>query len=70
MGHAALSARGKLGAVQRLFPHDVERRDAARRELAAAKLRDYIEATLAEAPPLSEAQRDRLVNLLRGGAAA
>ena len=41
----------------------------ARREHAAAKLEDYIERTVAAAPPLSPAVQDRLCLLLRGGSA-
>jgi len=68
MGHSALSARGKLGATARRFPNDPDRLAEARRDLAAAKLQDYIERTLADAPPLSDAQRERLAVLLRGPA--
>ncbi len=39
----------------------------ARRDLRAARLADYIERTVAEAPPLTPAQRDRLATLLRSG---
>lgn len=38
----------------------------AQRDLAAAKLEDYIRRTVDAAPPLSESQRDRLVAVLRG----
>src|SRR3954454_16549103 len=65
MGHSALSARGKLGAITRQFPNDPDRLAEARRNLAAAKLQDYIERTLADAPPLTDSQRDRLALLLR-----
>ena len=37
------------------------------RELAAARLADYIEKVVAAAPPLSAEQRDRLALLLRPG---
>lgn len=37
----------------------------ARRELRVAKLADYIKRTVAEAPPLTSEQRDRLAALLR-----
>lgn len=42
----------------------------ARRDLAAAKIAQFIERTIAEAPPLSEAQRHALARLLQGGAPA
>lgn|GEM_PF-3447949 len=38
----------------------------ARRDLAEQKLRQYIERTVAAAPPLSAEQLDRLAALLRG----
>lgn len=41
----------------------------ARRDLAAAKLEDYITRTVDAAPPLDDATRDRLALLLRGTAA-
>src|SRR4051812_31311771 len=65
MGHSALSARGKLGATTRRFPNEPDRLAEARRNLAAAKLQDYIERTLADAPPLTDTQRDRLALLLQ-----
>jgi hypothetical protein len=37
----------------------------ARRDLATAKIAAYVERTIAEAPPLTSEQRDRLVALLR-----
>ncbi len=40
----------------------------ARRVLAEEKLRQYIERTVASAPPLTAEQRDRLRVLLRGSA--
>lgn len=43
---------------------------SARRELAEAKISAYVEKALAAAPPLTDEQRCRLVDLLRpsGGA--
>lgn len=41
----------------------------ARRNLKAERLAAYVEQKLAEAPPLTPAQRDRLALLLKGGAA-
>lgn len=37
----------------------------ARTNLKAARLEDYIRRVVAEAPPLTPAQRDRLATLLR-----
>lgn len=44
----------------------------ARREAAAATLADYVSAIVTDAPPLTDAQRDRIAALLRpaGGEAA
>lgn len=61
-------AKSHLGVVSR-------RRDAsaiaeARRDLAAAKVHQYIERTLEDAPPLTDAQRLTLARLLQGGASA
>lgn len=66
---AALAARNRLGAVVRHHPNDPERVSAARADLAAAKLEEYIARVVATAPPLTVEQRDRLAVLLRGGAA-
>ena len=41
---------------------------AARRNLKAARLEDYIARVVADAPPLSSEQRDRLAVLLHSGA--
>ena len=38
-----------------------------RRQLKAERLADYVERKLAEAPPITAAQRDRIAVLLRGG---
>lgn len=48
-------------------PDDPELLDA-RRNLRAAKLAEHIARVVAEAPPLTPEQRDRLAILLRGGA--
>lgn len=47
-----------------------EQQAEARRDHAAAKLRDYITRVVDAAPPLTEAQRADLAALLRGGATA
>lgn len=67
MGVRSIKARGDLGNVYRRHADSPERIAAARRALAAAKLADYIESIVAEAPPLSEAQKDELAVLLRTG---
>jgi hypothetical protein len=58
----ALIARNQLGVACRHYPDQVEDR---RRDLAQAKIADYIERVLAEAPPLTDEQRAKLAELLR-----
>lgn len=41
----------------------------ARRSLRAARLEDHVRKALADAPPLTDAQRERIARLLMGGAA-
>ncbi len=65
VGQNALAARGRLGSVVRRHADDPALIDSARRGLAAAKIEDYIERTVAAAPPLTDDQRDRLALLLR-----
>lgn len=63
-----IQARSALGNATR--SGDSDKISDARRDLAAAKLEAFIEKTIAEAPPLSAEQLDRLAVLLRpaGGA--
>lgn len=58
----ALTARNRLAAAVRHHPDQVEGR---RRDLAEAKIADYIEKVLAQRPPLTNEQRNRLAELLR-----
>lgn len=65
MQSAAQSARNRVGvAVRRGTAADIER---ARRDLAAAKLEEYIQRVVDAAPPLTDAQRERLALLLNPG---
>ena len=57
----ALKARNNLGVAHRHHPDQIEQR---RRELAEAKITDYVEKVLAAAPPLTDDQRARLAALL------
>jgi len=50
-------------------PERVERASELRRNYAAEKLAEYVAKVVAQAPPLTPAQRDRVAILLRGGAA-
>lgn len=65
--------RGRLAALTRSrTPEDPELL-SARRNLAAAKLREYVARTIAQAPPLTDAQREEIAAMLRptaGGDAA
>lgn len=66
-------ARARLGSISataRRRPDDADAAHAvqvARREYAAESLADHIRKVVAEAPPLTPEQRDRLTVLLRGG---
>jgi len=62
--------RARVAALVR-HRHDGDQDIAvARQALAAARLADYIQKVVAEAPPLSNEQREKLALLLRGGDAA
>lgn len=61
---AVLAARAALGVASRR--RDAEAVARARQELASAKVEAYVEKALAEAPPLTDAQKDRLVSILSG----
>jgi hypothetical protein len=65
MASRALAARNKLANIARHHSDDPCKITAARADLAAAKITDYIEKILAEAPPLSDAQRTALAELLK-----
>jgi hypothetical protein len=66
---AAQVQRNKVAILTRHHPDSPQLVDA-RRDLAASKLAGYIERVVAAAPPLTNAQRDRLALLLRGGDAS
>lgn len=61
--------RAKLAALSRDRSHDDPELVAARRDYRAEKLAEHIAKAVAEAPPLTDEQRDRLATLLRGEAA-
>jgi hypothetical protein len=56
--------QSKHAAAQRWHRPDA---DDIARDLAAARLAEYIKRTVDAAPPLTPEQRDRLALLLRGG---
>lgn len=70
----ALHHRGRVAALSRSRQPDDPDVVAARRDLKAAKLEDYVARVVAEAPQLTVEQRDRIAALLRpsvgGGSAA
>lgn len=62
--------RGRVGALSRSRqPNDPEL-IAARRNLKALKLEEHIRRVIAEAPPLTDEQRQRIAGLLRAGDAS
>lgn len=60
-----LSLAGKVAQASRAGRDTTE----LQRDLAAQKIEDHIKAVVAAAPPLTDAQRDRLAALLQGGGA-
>jgi hypothetical protein len=60
----ARSANGRLARASH-HPVDPVRIEELRRELAEAKITDYVEKVLATAPPLTAEQRTRLAELLK-----
>jgi hypothetical protein len=64
MSSRALKARNELGVACRHHPEQIPEK---RRNLAEAKIVDYIEKIISEAPPLTDEQRDRIAGLLRAG---
>ena len=67
-GHPApeiATAKGRRNAILRHHGADAPAFHDAERDLAAAKLADYIRTVVDAAPPLTPAQRDRLAGLLR-----
>ncbi len=60
-----LYERARVGSLSRSRTADDPELLDARRNLAEANIADYIEKTLAQAPPLSPEQKTRLAELLR-----
>jgi F0F1-type ATP synthase delta subunit len=57
--------RAKVASLSRSRSHDDPELLTARRNLAAARLEDYVAKVVAAAPPLTPAQIDRIAVLLR-----
>lgn len=61
--------RAKVAALSRDRSPDDPQLLAARRDLAAANVERYVARVVAEAPPLTPEQRDRIARLLRNSGA-
>lgn len=60
-----LALRGRVASLSRSRSADDPDLIEARRALAAEKLAAYVAKTVADAPPLTSVQRDRIAALLR-----
>ena len=60
--------RARVAGLSRDRKPDDPELITARRNLKAARIEDYISRVVAEAPPLTPEQLDRVAVLLRGGA--
>ncbi len=60
--------RAEVAALSRSRSADDPDLINARRNLRAERLAEHVAKVVAQAPPLSPAQRDRIAVLLRGGA--
>ncbi len=60
--------RARYAAISRHRPGDSAALAETARNLAAERLAAHVERVVAQAPPLTPAQRDRIAALLRGGA--
>lgn len=66
-GSKLAKARSRVAVAARVgTPDEVT---TARRDFAAVKLEQYVQRVVAEAPPLTQEQADKIAVLLRGGAA-
>lgn len=61
--------RAKVASLSRSREADDPELVGARQRLKAARLEDHVAKVLASAPPLSDEQRERIGQLLRGGGA-
>ncbi|QNF93578.1 hypothetical protein [Janibacter sp. YB324] len=59
--------RARVASLSRSRTPDDPELIAARRQLRETRLAEHIAKVVAEAPPLTAEQRDRLAVLLRGG---
>jgi hypothetical protein len=63
-----LHERARIGALSRSRANDDPELVAARQSLKALRLEEYVLKVVAEAPPLTPEVRDRIAQILRGGA--
>lgn len=57
--------RSRLARLHQTHAPDSSEVQDARRDFAAARLEDHVARVLADAPPLTDEQRDRIAALLR-----
>ena len=57
--------RARIASLSRSRPADDPDLTQARRNLKALKLAEYVQRVVAEAPPLTDAQLERVSDLLR-----
>lgn len=62
--------RARIASLTRSRQPDDPELVAARQNLAALRLEEFVSKTLATCPPLTNTQRDRIAALLRAGGAA
>jgi len=64
---ACAHERARIGALSRSRTNDDPELVEARRNLAALRLQEHVEKIIADWPPLTDQQIDRVVVILRAG---
>lgn len=64
------SERARVASLTRSRQSDDPELVEARRNLRALRLEEYVTRVVAEAPPLTDEQRERIAALLRAGGAS
>ena len=64
------SERARYASLSRSRPADDPELIEARRNMRALKLEEHVARVVAEAPPLTDEQRERIAALLRAGGGA
>jgi len=62
-----LSARGRYGALMSRKDTPPEVLSAAKRDLAAVVLERHVQEVIADAPPLTDDQKNRIIAILMAG---